>query len=167
MSTVFGNIGLQGHAIGTFSLKPNGLECKDKSNAVTEFAKADIKSLSWTMFGNRGYLKVSFNNGDWTRFDGFAKTDFTELDAFSAKNYQMVIVKEAVSSEGASFGNLTLRDKTIVMSSVSSDKTVFEIKLDNAAQCVVPKNAPNEYVLPLLPVFLAYSRLLACLAAAS
>jgi hypothetical protein len=144
MSTVFGNIGLQGHAVGTFSLKPSGLEWRDKNNALTEFAKADIKNLSWNMYGSRGYLKVAFNNGDWTRFDGFAKADYVELDAFAAKNYQIVVAKETVSSEGASFGTLTLRDKTIVMSSVASDKTVFEIKVDNAAQCVVPKNAPNE-----------------------
>ena len=56
----------------------------------------------------------------------------------------MVIAKEEVSSEGASFGNLSLKDNTLVMTSIVNNNTMFELKLENASQCVVPKMAAND-----------------------
>lgn len=73
MAQTFGNIGLQGSSVGTFALKQNGLEWRDRNNVATEWASADVKKLSWNMYGSRGYLKVEMVSGDWTRMDGFAR----------------------------------------------------------------------------------------------
>jgi len=48
-----------------------------------------------------------------------------------------------VSSDGANFGDVTLKDKVLQMSSVSGLPS-FELRLDNVAQCVLPANNTDE-----------------------
>ncbi len=145
MSNSFANIGLQGHSVGTLSLKDDRLEWRDRSNAHTEFLAKDIKRMSWNVYGQRGYLRLDLNNGDWTRLDGFAISDYNGIIQYANAHYNLVVDKEQVSSEGASYGDITLRGNTIVMSSVTKSKNViFELKIDTAAQCVIPATQKND-----------------------
>jgi structure-specific recognition protein 1 len=134
----FHNIGSEGGVIGSCHLKDSGLEFKDTKGNSKEYAAADIKDMLWNVYGQRGYLKVSLNNGDWTRFDGFEKTDFDTVSELCKTKFKKHLSLESVSSEGASFGDLTLRNTTVMLQSLSSEKTIFEMKIDNAAQAVVP-----------------------------
>jgi len=147
--TSFSNIGLQGHSVGTLNLKEDRIEWRDRTNQPQEFLKSAIKRLSWNVYGQRGYLRVDLTSGDWTRLDGFAKSDYDGLSAFLGQHYDVVLENEKVSSEGASYGEIALRDNTIVMTSINAAKDkfghpIFELKIDNAAQCVVPPMSKND-----------------------
>lgn len=47
------------------------------------------------------------------------------------------------SSDGASYGDVSLKDKTLSMNTIDG-MPCFELPLDNVAQCVVPANNANE-----------------------
>jgi len=144
MANTYANIGLQGHSVGTASLKEDRVEWKDRSNQPQEFLASAIKKISWNIYGQRGYLRLDLASGDWTRLDGFAKSDYDGISAFVNKHYNQVLEKELVSSEGASYGDIELRDNTIVMNSLVKGTSIFELKIDNAAQCVVPQMQRND-----------------------
>lgn len=138
MALSYPNIGLSGNAVGACSLKDDLIEWKDRNSVVTEFKKGDLKSLNWAVFGSKAYLKMYMKDGSWSSMDGFSRDDFNDLANFIKDNYEMNLEKDNMSSEGMSFGDIVLKEKTILMKSVS-DKKMFEMKLDNAAQAVIPQ----------------------------
>ena len=138
MSSSFSNIGLQGSGQGSVSLKASGVEWRGVKGAVKDWPTADLSALHWNVYGQRGYLKLTTKSGDWNRLDGFAKSDFDTLAELVNNHYGFALQLELVSSEGASFGDLTLHGTTIKMTSLSSQKPIFELKIDDAAQVRAP-----------------------------
>ncbi len=150
MSSTFANIGLQGHSVGSLSLSPEGVKWTDRGNNTKEFKSNDLEKVSWNVYGQRGYLRLDFTDGDWTRFDGFAKSEYEGISEYIKAKWGKDTHIEFVSSEGASFGDLTLRHNTVQMKSLVSDKTIFEMKIDQAAQAVVPQSNRNDLEIQFL-----------------
>ena len=109
MSESFSNIGLESHTVGTLNLQNNLISWRDKKTPPTikEFKAETLKSASWNVYGQRGYLRLDFTDGNWTRFDGFAQSDQQDIANQMKSKYNQELVQEKISSEGASFGDLS------------------------------------------------------------
>lgn len=139
----FNGIGLIGFSgLGTASFEDRSIEWRDKSSNAQSITKDKIEGLSFNMVGQRGYLRVQYTDGDWTRFDGFVKNDEEAISEIVKAKYGLSLDKKEISGEGAHFGFMTLDGKTMRMeSAVHEGHTIFELKLDSATQCVVPQTS--------------------------
>lgn len=96
--SVFREVGLHGGAVGTVALKEDRVEWRDASGKNSkEFLKSDVTALNWTLFGQKGHLKVALKEGKSAKFDGFHKDDFDALADFFIKNFEIELEKEKVS----------------------------------------------------------------------
>jgi hypothetical protein len=86
-----------GATLGLITLQDDRLAWRDVSGKnVKEFLKSDVEALSWTVFGQRGYLKISLKEGKNAKFDGFAKSDYDTLAEFCKRMYNVELEKEKV-----------------------------------------------------------------------
>ena len=86
-----------GATLGLITLQDDRLAWRDVSGKnVKEFLKSDVEALSWTVFGQRGYLKISLKEGMNAKFDGFAKSDYDTLAEFCKRMYDVELEKEKV-----------------------------------------------------------------------
>lgn len=93
----FREIGFQGGTIGSVNMKDDRIEWRDTSGKnVKEFIKGDFTALSWTLFGQKGFLKISLKEGKTAKLDGFQKMDFEPIAEFCQKFYEMELEKEKV-----------------------------------------------------------------------
>ena len=93
----FREIGLLGASIGTLTLKDDRVEWRDVSGKnVKEYLKGDLAAMSWTMFGQKGYLKMTMKEGQTVKLDGFQRDDFEALRELCGKFYSVDIEKEKV-----------------------------------------------------------------------
>ena len=93
----FREIGLQGASIGTFALKDDRVEWRDVSGKnVKEYLKGDLAAMSWTLFGQKGYLKMTMKEGQTVKLDGFQRDDFEALRDLCGKFYSVDLEKEKV-----------------------------------------------------------------------
>ena len=101
--SVFDAIGLMGHAgLGQVTFGADKIEWRDKSNATQlEVPKEKISAISFNMIGRRGYLRIEYTDKDWTRLDGFGKTDQEVLADITKTNYNMTLAAESVSDDGS------------------------------------------------------------------
>lgn len=130
---------------GNLMFRGDKIEWKDKSNTtLAEYPKNDIKEMSWKVFGSKASMKIVLNDEKTVRLDGFTKNDKGPVSKFVTDNYAFEVTNEKLTSEGANYGALTVVNKTLSMKSVNTDSTLFDIKLDTVAQCVVPPTNQNE-----------------------
>lgn len=54
------------------------------------------------------------------------------------------------AAEGCSYGDVSISDNQVVVTSVVSKRTVFDFKLDTVAQCVVPANNRDDVEIQFL-----------------
>ena len=94
------NIGLQNHPAGTAQFKEGGVEwvAGGRGAAVKEFLKGDLASLGWTIFGSKGYLKISLKEGKSAKLDGFQKADFDPIAEYCRAHYDMELTKDKVEN---------------------------------------------------------------------
>ena len=86
-----------GATLGSITLQDDRLSWRDVSGKkAQELLKNDMEALSWTVFGQRGYLKVLLKEGRSAKFDGFNKSDYETLSEFSKRVYQIELEKEKV-----------------------------------------------------------------------
>lgn len=96
------NIGLQGHPLGNAQFKEDRIEWKDlgRGTNVKEFLKSDLASLAWTIFGSKGYLKITMKEGKSAKMDGFQKSDYDTIADYCLRHYEMELAKEKVRALG-------------------------------------------------------------------
>ena len=69
--------------------------------------------------------------------------DFEKLGAFFGSVFGLEMQREDAASSGANFGEISLKNKNLVLSSADA-RSVLELKLDNIVQCVIPPNSRDE-----------------------
>lgn len=140
----FANIGLQDHSTGQVTLKDDRIEWRDRSNQnVKEVMKENIASLSWSIYGNKAYLKVNLDDGQSVKFDGFGKIDYNTISKYANDVYKLDISNISNASDGCNYGNVVFEGKSINMMSIS-DKPIFDLKLESLNSCVVPEKSKDE-----------------------
>lgn len=92
------NIGLAQFNSGAVLFKEDRVEwvAGGRGAAVKEFLKGDLASLGWTIFGSKGYLKISLKEGKSAKLDGFQKADFDPIAEYCRAHYDMELTKEKV-----------------------------------------------------------------------
>jgi len=96
-SKVYRDVGLLGSSIGSLALKEDRVEWRDVSGKhVKEYMKNDMVALNWTVFGQKGFLKMSLKGDKVAKFDGLLKDDFEPLKDFFSKNFELQLTKEKV-----------------------------------------------------------------------
>ena len=93
----YNHIGLLGASVGSAHLKEDKIEWRDRSNQPGgEFAKGNIKKITWEMVGSKGYLKVYMADGTMTSMDGFSQTDYENIKEFVSSKYGIELTREQV-----------------------------------------------------------------------
>jgi len=96
-SKVYRDVGLLGSSIGSLALKEDRVEWRDVSGKhVKEYMKNDMVALNWTVFGQKGFLKMSLKGDKVAKFDGLQRDDFEPLKDFFSKNFELQLTKEKV-----------------------------------------------------------------------
>ena len=137
----FENIALKGHGIGTLVFNSSVIEWSGRGN-VKSWQASTFKHAIWSVFGLKASLKISSADSN-IRFDGFSKSDYESVSTQFTENFQTNIEKQDISAEGSHFGIVAIHDKSLTMKSIS-DKTVFDMSLENLAQCVIPTQNRDE-----------------------
>lgn len=159
MSFSFGGIGLDGRALGLLSVDAAGFEWRggDKGSGsggnagmLKQFPKDSLQSLHNSLFGGRHSLLLRLADNSFARLDGFSKNDMEKIPSLCKDLFNLEVKKEEISSSGANFGQISLAPRSILMTSSSSSSSLFELKLDAVAQCVVPANNRNELEIQFL-----------------
>lgn len=144
MELNFNGVGMDGHSLGKLRLHLNGIDFRDKSGAnVRNIDRDSVSSIKWGIYGSRAQVKLDFRDGSFARLDGFEKADFEKLNTFFGSAFGLAIQREDGECNGANFGEIALRNKNLVLSSVDA-RPVLELKLDNIVQCVIPPNSRDE-----------------------
>lgn len=83
--------------MGSAHLKADKIEWRDRSNqSGGEFAKGNLKKITWEMVGSKGYLKVYMVDGTMTSMDGFSQTDHEKIKEFVSSQYGIELTREQV-----------------------------------------------------------------------
>eukprot|EP01041_Mallomonas_annulata_P003551 gene3551-7066_t len=138
----FQHIGLFGYSVGQVNFTDDGVDWRDRSNMVKNFEKENITSGTWSVLGNKGYLKLCMSDGKVVRLDGFAKSDMEKIVQF-ADGLGITIDSEKIACDGGNFGKVNFDDKKIKMVSTTG-KNVFEVRLDTIANCAIADKNKNE-----------------------
>lgn len=139
----FANVGLAGHNVGSIVLRDTGMEWRDKGVSTMEFIKDDIESVAFQMFGAKGHVLLNLKDGKSARLDGFSKSDYDQISPFIRQYYGIQAIQEKVASDGGNYGDVSLRGKTLRMTSLA-ELPKFELKLETVALCVVPAQNRDE-----------------------
>ncbi|CAE7592144.1 ssrp1, partial [Symbiodinium microadriaticum] len=157
---VYQHIGLSGFTVGTVKFDSNSIEWKDRGNIVVKSFDGDQTTRAiWTVYGVKGHLYIHFKEGKFAIFDGFSKDDFSDISPFFQEEYNVAVETANVSAllitllvilymqpacDGGNFGDIELDDNSMVMKSAKTGKQVFDLKLTNVSQCVLPGNNKDE-----------------------
>jgi structure-specific recognition protein 1 len=167
MSATWKHIGLHGHSVGTFTVDSNGIQWKSAMTSnhdvstMRTIPKQAIQGAQWSVFGRSGHVRVQTNGERLKhefRFDGFPPTDFDKLKTAFSTHLQVDLQKYTMSSTGASFANVAVKNKNLTFSQCILEEAneegeefeprdgpeIMSIDLTEVSQCVLPGNNRNE-----------------------
>lgn len=165
------NIGLNGHAVGTFNVELIGIQWKsnitssDNGIVFSRMISANsINNVKWTAFAQHGHLRIQSEpkkekkTSSELRFNGFPSSDFIKLRKILSNLFGVEISEYYMSSAGCSYGKVGVVDRRLefrecLLDDINEDfekispndgYEMMSMTLDDIAQCVLPGNSRNE-----------------------
>mmetsp|Transcript_12210 Transcript_12210/g.12596 ORF Transcript_12210/g.12596 Transcript_12210/m.12596 type:complete len:841 (-) Transcript_12210:18-2540(-) len=144
-SLQFQHIGLSGITTGTIKFDSSFIEWRTSSNSPSKkFEYELIEKAEWIIYGLKGHLFLSLKDGKTINLDGFNKSDYNTIAEWFQTHYNIEIEQLQVASDGGNFGDIDLDGNSLILKSALSSNRIFELKLNNVSQCVLPGNNKDE-----------------------
>jgi hypothetical protein len=162
------HIGLSGIATGTIKFDDSLIEWKGPGGGK-KYDPEQVERAEWVVYGTKGHLFLNFKDGKIANMDGFSKGDYGTLSQWFETHYNVAIQEISVrallthhphvltsplslcmclflqaASDGGNFGDIDLEGSSMFLKSAQTGKRVFELKLNNVSQCVLPGNSKDE-----------------------
>jgi len=124
---------------GRLKLNKTGIVFKSaKTGRIDSIPIADIKSTKWMRVARGFGLKISLNNGQHYKYDGFKEPEYQKLKEFYKKHYEVELQEQELCVKGWNWGMPNF-DGTM-MSFEVDNKPAFEIPLKDISQATIGKN---------------------------